>query len=366
MNLSETTGSVKSRSFGIDLLRIFAAFSVIVLHIMNDGGLLDSTAFGSYQFKVCQVLTAVSYSAVNIYGLISGYVGYRDKDRGFQFTGYLMLWLEVVFYNVVITLYYIWKLPDAVSFRDLLPMFFPLTNNHFWYFTAYSALVLFVPLLNAGIRHCDRNILLPVLAVILLFNPLEAFTGQFITNSGYSFLWLMLLWITGAIMKKYHIGKNIHSFAALAGIAVLDFFIFQLYCQGDGILIGEYFISLDVMDRYTCPLYLLCAIFHLILFDKLKPGPMLQKIIRFAAPASFAVYIANVQKYFWIYGMKGNFSHFAHSSVPGLILRVMASAALFVGAVTIVDYVRRRLFQLLHIRETLDGLITSRYRHTPV
>ena len=366
MNLQKSAHSATHRSYGIDLLRIFAAFSVIVLHIMNHGGLLSSTASGSYQFVICQALTAVTYSAVNIYGLISGYVGYRDKDRGFQLSNYLMLWLEVVFYNVVVALYYMWKVPGSISSQDLLSMFFPLTNNHFWYFTSYSALVLFIPFLNSAIRHCDRNILIPMASVIVLFTPLEAFTGLFQTNNGYSFVWLMLLWIIGAIMKKYRIGNNLSSFAALAGIVLLDMAIFQLNRQGDGLLIGDHYISLSLMDRYTCPLYLLSAMFHVVLFDKLKPGPILQKIIGFAAPAAFAVYIVNVQQHYWTYSMEDRFSSWAQSSVVGLTMRVITFAALFVTVVTVVDYLRRKLFQLLRIREMLNRLIDSGSKHITV
>lgn len=89
-----------SRNVGIDALRIVAMYSIVVLHIMKHGGILDN-AKDSHFYAVWFIQSFV-IAGVDCYALISGYVGYSDNenigktDYGKAFA----LWLQVLFYSV--------------------------------------------------------------------------------------------------------------------------------------------------------------------------------------------------------------------------------------------------------------------------
>ena len=88
------------RNYGIDFLRCFSMFMVVMLHILGHGGILNNATSGSLNYGVAWLLETMAYCAVNCYALISGFVGTKAKYR---YTNIVMLWLQVVFYTIIIT-----------------------------------------------------------------------------------------------------------------------------------------------------------------------------------------------------------------------------------------------------------------------
>ena len=62
------------RNYGIDLLRIVSMIMIPVLHILGQGAILDRSSALSGSYKAAWLLEIVCYCAVNVYGIISGYV----------------------------------------------------------------------------------------------------------------------------------------------------------------------------------------------------------------------------------------------------------------------------------------------------
>ena len=83
---------MEQRNRGIDLLRMTAMWMVVILHILNKGGVLAAAAPLSAGQGTARLLETAAYCAVNCYGLISGYVGVQ---RRFRYSGALALWLAV-------------------------------------------------------------------------------------------------------------------------------------------------------------------------------------------------------------------------------------------------------------------------------
>lgn len=345
---TQTQNLPNEREYGIDLLRIVAAFYVIVLHTVRQGGILEAATTDTYQFYVCQAMISLAYCAVNLYGLISGYVGYSDTEKPFQPAKLLLLWLEVVFYGVGITLLSSVFFPAASASEYWSFAYLPLSKNTYWYFTAYCALFFFIPLLNSCVRHSSSNNLrFFFLSMIFFFSPFESSHGTFYTNCGYSFLWLMILYLCGAIMKKAQLCRRIHPALAVFGI---------LLCTA-----GNYYLRISSkalfnLEHYSFPLYLISAMCHLALFSRMRIGKLPAKLIRLTAPAAFAVYISNVQPFVWNDLMHDRFQEWALSSPLGLAIRVVLFSALYVAVIACIDFLRRKLFQLLHLRQALDAL----------
>ena len=337
--------AVKQRNAGIDLLRIVAVYYVIVLHILRQGGLMNGTAEGSCQYYVTAALFCLSRCSVNIFGMISGYVGYTEEERPIQFKKYLNLWLEVAFYNILLTLLTLWFRPEFIGENDLFWMFLPVLKGNYWYFTAYSGLFLFIPLLNTAVRHINNKTLLQLLCCfILIFSPVETISGKFLSSHGYSLIWLIILYFIGSVLKKTKLGCNLPPFAAFAGICVLVLCMFFIERKYICVSLGGILFESTMVDYYVFPLQLLCAILYILLFSKLKICPIARKLISFAAPGAFSVYIINCQKHVWYGYMENRFAHWASSSPVGIVARVLFTAAVFVSVSLVVDYVRRLLF----------------------
>lgn len=185
----------RERNYGIDFMRIFSMFYVLILHTLGAGGVLDNAAAGSFQYAVSWLMEIGAYGALNVFGLISGYVGYRPtpKEPGqprrvLKISSYLNLWLEVVFYGVGCCLVYMVIAPGKVTGADVLRWVFPVSNGVYWFFTAYTGVFFVMPLLNLAVEHCDRRTTAVFLIVVFfVFSLFDTFFTRFDLEGGYSF-----------------------------------------------------------------------------------------------------------------------------------------------------------------------------------
>lgn len=340
----------RQRDLGIDVLRIVSASYVIIIHILGFGGILGNIQDGSLKQYAALFLYYWAFCAVNIFGIISGYAGYTDKDKPVNFRRYLMLWLEVVFYNVLITLVSYRLVPEYDGMRSLSVCFFPVSKRLHWYFTAYTALFPLMPLLNAGVRNCSDKTLFQLLAFILfVFAPLETFYAPFKCSwGGYSFVWVLLLYLIGAILKKTRICDRVSPAAALAAIAALNLLTVWIETHFDPATLVRNEVA--ITDQYVFLPHILCAIAHIPLSSRLKARKTVSKMITSAAAGSFAVYIINTQSFIWNYYMENRFMSWAWNSTPGMLVRVLAATAVFVAVSVTFDSLRRMLFRLVFRR----------------
>lgn len=84
------------RSTGIDLLRILCMFGVVVFHIFDFG--IGFATEGMAMWSAW-LLRAMTFGAVECYGMISGYVLWKRK---IHVRNWVMLWLQVAFYSLLI------------------------------------------------------------------------------------------------------------------------------------------------------------------------------------------------------------------------------------------------------------------------
>lgn len=67
------------RNYGIDTLRLIAMLGIVILHVLSHGGGIRNTAENNYWIST--LLRIIVFPAVNCYGIISGYVCYREDEK---------------------------------------------------------------------------------------------------------------------------------------------------------------------------------------------------------------------------------------------------------------------------------------------
>lgn len=339
-----------SRNVGIDLLRPVSMFFVVVLHALGHGGLLDGSPAGSAAYRAAWGLEAFAFCAVDIFALISGYVSYRGERRPTRFSSYLALWLEVVFYGLVINAAFLLIKPSSVSLMRAAAVCAPVMTNRYWYFTAYTGLIIIKPVLDAGLgRISQRTAIKVFIAVFAVFSALNNVIDAFSLGKGYSFAWIALLYVMGATMKKCDIGAGVKPVFAAVGIIALWLvtWAWKLFWKTD-FLPGGY-VDDRLFVSYVSPTVLGMAVLFVILFSKLRPGRFARKAARFAAPGAFAVYVINEHWLIRTEIMKGNFAFLAQKPVPVMLAAVVGFAAAFVLASLAVDKLRQLLFRAARV-----------------
>lgn len=341
---------VDRRNYGIDLLRIVSMIYVVILHSLGAGGVLKSSALESSQFAIAWFLEIWAYCAVNMFGIISGYVGYTDAPKRTKYSSYIIMWLQIVFYGVAITVMFNIIDSNIVSSSDLLDMFFPVSNNLYWYFTAYTALFMIMPILNAAIRALpDKQLKIILLGIFIIYVCYDNIFHRFGMESGYSFIWLIVLYLIGGIIKKCNIGKNIKPVEAFFGIIVLAIISWGWKMHGAEVEILSAAINKNLFISYTSPTVVGMAIFHILGMKKISFPKVIKKIIGFLAPGAFAVYIINNQRFIWEYVMVDRFSYLASSLSTVLVRDVLVFSVMFVVISILIDRVRMVVFSILKI-----------------
>lgn len=346
------------RNYGIDFLRFLSMLYVLILHTLGPGGVLDSAAAGSAQYSFSWFLEIWAYGAVDIFALISGYVAYTEQEKKVNYSNYIVLWLQVVAYGVGLTLLYKILHPEAVTKYDLFRMFLPVTSGLYWYFSAYTGLFLIMPVLNGGIRKCTEQSLKKLFVLMVLaFSVFGVISDRFNLANGYSFIWLVILYVLGGIMKKCHIGKNIKVYQSLVVIILCSVIAWAWMMFIGEVKIFGIVLPPSVFVNYISPTVLTASIFHIILFSKIRFSAILKKITSFLAAGAFSAYIINCQKFVWIYVMWGRFVYLADKPLGTIFIHTITFSLAFVVASVLVDHVRIWFFKLFRIRQLADRFV---------
>lgn len=347
-----------NRNYGIDLLRLVSMYFVLILHSLGIGGVLKSVEPGSAQYMTSWFLEIFTYGAVDIFALISGYVSYSGKSKKTNFTNYVLLWFQVVIYGLIINFVGSFFLPEAVTAQNYYMSLLPVSNDLYWYFTAYTGLFAIIPLLNICILHASEKTLRKSFVVLfLVFSVFNIFCPHFVLGSGYSFVWISLLYIIGAIIKKCHIGIHMHSTHAIIGIFLLCFIAWLWKMFGYEFTFLSLKITKDLFVSYTSPAVLGTSILFLICFSKLNIPPVAQKAISFSAPCAFAAYLLNNHVLIWNYVMTGLFEPLKSSPSYIILFSVLSFSLLFLIFSILVDKLRALLFNFLHIRQLANKIV---------
>lgn len=340
------------RNHGIELLRIFAMLLAAVLHILKKGGVITASEGNLAAYSTVWLLEAAAYCAVNCYALISGYVGYSDRPKPLRLARCIELWLQVVFYSVIITTVYCIAGVGSVGVSDFADAFLPVTSKQYWYFTAYIGMFLFIPLLNALVRRLNRRALVSLcimlIAVFSLYDTFASFWKKdpLALVGGHSPLWLGVLYIFGAAMKKLRVPESMSSKKALLIYASAAVFTALFKITGDRLL---RFVPGSLFVRDTSPTVLLCAAALLVAFARFKPCRKLTEFAVLFAPAAFGVYLLHVSPLVFEHVIGNRFAFIGRLPFPLLPFAVLASAGVILAVGLAADKVRILLFKALGV-----------------
>ena len=340
------------RNQGVDLLRNLSMFMVVLLHVLDVGGILNATQGQALKYESLKVVFIASRCAVNCYGLISGYVCYRSKWR---ISSVVTLWLQVFLYSAGLGVLFYVLMPGKVALKEVIKLCMPVLMQRYWYFTAYVALFFTMPLLNAAIDRINRRqfeISFGVLLFLLTVCQQTVLVGNpFGTNLGYSYLWLVVLYCAGAYLSKYEINfkKPAKAFWIYVGCVGVCWFA-QFAMKQLGIH------SPNRLEEYTSPFVFLMGAMLVLLFANMKVPAWVGKVASFFAPASFGVYLIHLHPLVRNHVLMGLFKDIGNQPVWTVVpLTLLVTAGIFLICAAI-DYVRLWLFRLLRIKQLLVKL----------
>ena len=315
------------RIIGVDIARILAMYLVVVFHVVGVLSRYDKcTTTGRW-------VSAASFCCVDLFALISGYVGVLGRFRPSRFA---LLWIQVVFTGMIIVgggaLIGLWH----PALKDWGKVFLPLTSHSYWYFTEYFFLFLLMPFLNAGLRQLSKRVAGTIVVAVLLFvvllpaiNPSGSDT--YLLGGGLSAIWLVVCYLIGGYLQLH--GPKFGCLAWLAGGALMT--------------VAVRFWG----TSYAHPATLLAAICWLMACARIDIcSGRAKRIVAFFSSVAFGVYVWHAQPLLHARMVKCFDSISNYHPVLSVVL-ILALSILMYLVISVLEYLRIRLFKLLKVKE---------------
>ena len=127
-------------------------------------------------------------------------------DKPFNFRRILKLWVQAVFYGVIIFLIAHIASPNEYPLKSLLPFFVPVLRSPWWFFTCYTGLVCLAPFLSKTANSLSESQYRTFFVILLLFGctltvgiPYGDIMGG---NKGFSLIWFIVLFFIGGFFES--------------------------------------------------------------------------------------------------------------------------------------------------------------------
>ncbi len=354
MKLELNAPLTDTRNYGVDLLRIVAMFMVLFLHILGNGGILFEVEVLSSHGLTAWFFEMATFSAINCYGVISGYVGVNAK---YKYSNLVMLWLQVVSYSVIITLVYHLRYPALVPLSAFKAALTPICSKQYWYVTAYAGMFLLMPVLSKGAKALTKKQFKATLAALFVALSLlpSLFTNDiFATLWGYTLLWLSFLYLAGAYVKLHGLFKNSAkiSLAVYGGCTIFSW-VFKLWEESVS-KEGKYAdLASGFIAQYTSPPMLISGVALFVLFANLNIPSFLKKAVKIISPCAFGVYIIHAHPLLWDRLITYRYAHYIDYNPFVMILLVALTAIVMFVLFAFIDFIRLKIFEALKIRQLL-------------
>ncbi len=289
---------MKNRDYSIDCVKVLAVALVIVHHVIDCGLTMADTAGGALKM-VWYFLHSVSLTCVDLFALVTGYLCVTSNGAHKRLLG---LWVQVLFIGLVIS-GAVALAGGNVGARDWVRSIFPVVTGEYWYFTAYVVVCLFMPFVNPGARALDgKTFARLLLAFFLLMSVSSLFmtTDPFVLKNGYSFAWLLVVYLFGAYWRL-HVTKPPSLAVCLIVLGVFSF-AFLIPSIGKRVFSGELGVWFGNVYpvRYTSPftLSMSLAIFGICKHLDIKNN-IVRRMLLSMSRKSLGMYLWLVHPVFW-------------------------------------------------------------------
>lgn len=341
------------RNPGIELLRLVAMMMIVVFHCMGHEKALDNFVILKY------FLQAICFVCVNLYALITGYACIKAEHRWHRG---ILLWLQVVFYAILISLGSI-LIGHNTSIKTLLSSVVPITSNLYWYVSSYFMLFCLIPFLNKLLLSLSKSEFKKLLLIGFALMNILGWLGDYMefkpfsTNNGYSPLWLIYLYCVGAYLRVNNADFSAcrkRRYVAVYIVCALTMLISRYLIA----LLSEKVLGRVILERlfwsYLSPTVVIGAVALFLCFANLniKPGRFIAAI----APCSFGVYLLHEHPITRELIIKNGLHGCAQMPwYQALGCMLLLAIAVFVAGL-LIEYLRGKFFALLHIPQFANWL----------
>lgn len=280
------------RDYGIDILRILSMMGIIILHINGAGGVLNTCRDlqENTSHWIAFWVEIMAYTSVDVFGLLSGYLGlFKKRNTSYRVIELICI---VIFYCLGITLVFLLAFPETVvGIKGLLISLFPQIDGRYWYITCFIPIGLLQPYINKmilALSEKEHRRLSIIIVVLFGFLQSAVIKDLFVFKAGYSFVWLLCLYIIGSYIKRVDLFKTSNRIRLKSFVILLTGSLVLLF--GNVLIDVIVHKNLSYFVNYISPIILLMSVCIVFIFRNysIKSG---RRIISILSLVTFDVYL---------------------------------------------------------------------------
>lgn len=350
--------------FGLDIIRIASMFGILLMHILGKGGLLENATDSMVYWRL-YFLEIVAFCSVNVFGILSGYLGY-GKNRLNSYRVFELL-CSLGFYSLIVTVIFLcfYRGVFQSSYKNIVISLLPfMGGNEYWYIICYIPIAIIAPYINFSLEKMDINShkrLCIILIVIFSIIQSVFIKDLFYTRQGYSIVWLIVLYILGAYIRRtdLRIDKKFCNYFFVLSAFLLLF---------TNIVLEKAFSqNIQYLVKYISPVILIMAVCFFVRFKDIVIREIkIQKLLKISAIVTFDIYIIHSHPLIYnnlIRDVFSNLLNFPNIIIPEILFLTVITIYLLL---TIFGLIRYELFTKFNLQNKFEKITKNRFSYSVV
>ena len=339
------------RNPNIDFIRIAGMFSIVINHLLTHGRAMIKYS----QYDGLKLLNILGIWHVSSFGIVSGLVGIKTH----KFSNLLYLWIEVVFYSVIIFFYYKF-IKNVLLINSFITYIFPAIHNQYWYFTAYFGMYPFLPFINSGIIILNpiefKKCIYFMIGIFFIWS--SCFRDPFSQHFGHSPFCLLIYYIFGTYIYKYIFFVNsTKNFTIIICILSFSLYIiisivtYKIYIKQQVYKVDSLISKIIQAEVNSFPV-LSQSLLVVLLISKFKFNKYISQVVTFIGPLTFDVYLIHENLLVRNNYLRNIFNQYDNRLKLFSVLLLVFKKAFFIFCTCIsISFFRNKIFRILRIKK---------------
>ena len=350
---SAAGGIRKERSSNLELLRLLAMFCIVANHLVGQGDVLRDASGVNFLFSF--FVGNAARISVNVFLIIGCWF---MADASFRGSRFVKLWLEELFYTVILTLLMVCFYPADVKPNYVIAAFFPVFGYNHWFISGYLVLILLSPFLKKILEMRPerlKKLVLLLFAFTCIWSSVRPFENETMdTLVWFCSMFVFAGWYKRQIYKGGDQGREksgrgsrggwLFLFAAAAGYFLLCLLTVRPMLGSCGTVMYEASVwAGQFLQDYKALPNLLIAFCVFRFFLGLEIGS--RRWINFFSTSTLAVYIVHQVPVFTLFLWKQLVRIPDHLDSPAWPAYMVGAILYMFLAITLLDKVREELLE---------------------
>lgn len=342
---------MRERNIGLDLCRILSMLGIVLIHVIDKGKVLAHCPNYGVSYWVTEWIYICVLCSVDIFGMLSGFFGIKKKNTSTYRAVELIA--VVLFWSLVITCCFVLFAPNKIGgIGQLISGLCPPLAGAYWYITCYVPIMLLQPYINKMLLSLsEKQHLRMILLAVFVFSCIPSLIREdfFRFEEGYSFVWLLLLYVIGAYFGRC----TTETFSRIRKTGGFIFFFLSFVLLLGNILGLKVFdCNIRYLVSYVSPVTLGMAVSAIMVLSSVSFKGSGKFLIAVSATA-FDIYIIHSHLFIYDHLLQGAFGWLGRYPWYGILVLVPLCAGGIFAVCSVLGFMRAGIFRITKLNNVL-------------